>query len=164
MQAVLEALLPDGRWMTLAFAELPKPSSQWAKYTAEMTSTGTTDRAVFELRVAGNGTVWADKLSLMPSDNLDGWRPDVIKAIKAVRPAVVRWGGSVCDPGAYRWKNGIGDRDGRVPFANKAWGRIDSNDVGIDEFCRFCELVKAEPLDRLQRLESCASRVAQRRA
>ena len=34
----------------------------------------------------------------------------------------------------------------RVPFPNKVWGRIDSNDVGIDEFCQFCELVGAEPL------------------
>jgi alpha-N-arabinofuranosidase len=146
IQAILKALLPDGHWMSLASATLPAPSSDWARYTAQLPSRGTTDRAVFELQVAGHGAVWADKLSLMPSDNLDGWRPDVIEAIKAVRPAVVRWGGSVCDPGAYRWKNGIGDRDRRVPFPNRVWGRIDSNDVGIDEFCRFCELVKAQPL------------------
>ncbi|MCX6376884.1 MAG: hypothetical protein NTU88_12785, partial [Armatimonadetes bacterium] len=49
-------------------------------------------------------------------------------------------------PGGYRWKEGIGDRDSRIPFPNKVWGRIDPNDVGIDEFCRFCELVGAEPL------------------
>ena len=55
-------------------------------------------------------------------------------------------GGSAVDPGAYRWKGGIGDRDLRVPFPNTNWGRIDSNDVGIGEFCQFCELVNAEPL------------------
>jgi alpha-L-arabinofuranosidase len=33
-----------------------------------------------------------------------------------------------------------------VPFKNEVWGRIDPNDVGIDEFCQFCELAGAEPL------------------
>ena len=50
-------------------------------------------------------------------------------------------------PASYRWKDpGIGDRDLRTPFPNKNWGRIDPNDVGIDEFCQFCELVNAQPL------------------
>ena len=51
-----------------------------------------------------------------------------------------------CDPGGYRWKDGIGDRDRRTPFPNKVWGRIDPNDVGIDEFCQLCELTGVEPL------------------
>ena len=94
----------------------------------------------------GEGRAWADKLSLMPADNLLGWRPDVVQAIKDVHPAILRWGGSACDPGEYRWKQGIGDRDRRTPFRNKVWGRIDPNDVGIDEFCQFCELTGVEPL------------------
>ena len=61
------------------------------------------------------------------------------------------------DPGAYRWKQGIGDRDSRVPFPNTNWGRIDSNDVGIGEFCQFCELVKAEPLVCLSFSDGAAS-------
>jgi alpha-N-arabinofuranosidase len=142
----LKTLQPDGSWMRLAWSELPSVKSDWRKYSVDLTATGTTDRAVFEVLVSGRGAVWADKLSLMPSDNLAGWRRDVIDVIKQVRPGVVRWGGSVCDPGEYRWKNGVGDRDQRVPFPNKVWGRIDSNDVGIDEFCQFCALVEAEPL------------------
>ncbi len=132
--------------MKLASADLPRLSRSWQRYALDLASVGTTDRAVFELRAEGQGALWADKLSLMPADNLNGWRRDVIEAIKEARPAVVRWGGSACDPGQYRWKNGVGDRDQRVPFPNKVWGRIDSNDVGIDEFCQFCGLVQAEPL------------------
>jgi alpha-L-arabinofuranosidase len=143
---LLKALLPDGKWMSLASADLPQIDRAWQKYSLDLPSSGTTDRAVFELRVEGQGSVWADKLSLMPSDNLSGWRRDVIEAVQDVRPAVIRWGGSACDPGQYRWKNGIGDRDQRTSFANQVWGRIDSNDVGIDEFCQFCALVHAEPL------------------
>ena len=142
----LKVQLPDGSWMTLASAKLPRLSQEWRKYAVTLVSAGQSDRVVFEVRAEGQGCVWADKLSLMPTDNRKGWRPDAIEAIKDARPAVVRWGGSACDPGAYRWKNGIGDRDARVPFPNKVWGRIDFNDVGIDEFCQFCELVEAQPL------------------
>jgi alpha-N-arabinofuranosidase len=142
----LKALWPTGAWMTLASAKLPRLSSQWAKQSARLVSNGETDRVVFELRLEGEGEAWADKLSLMPGDNLMGWRSDVVQAIRDVHPAVLRWGGSTCDPGGYRWKNGIGDRDHRTPFPNKVWGRIDPNDVGIDEFCQLCELTGVEPL------------------
>jgi alpha-L-arabinofuranosidase len=142
----LKFLLPTGEWMTLASAPLPKLSAEWRKYPVKMVSRGETDRVVFELVVEGKGSLWADKLSLMPDDNARGWRRDVVEAIREVRPAIIRWGGSSVDPGHYRWKNGIGDRDLRLPWRNENWGRIDPNDVGIDEFCQFCELVGAEPL------------------
>jgi alpha-L-arabinofuranosidase len=143
---LLKALLPTGDWLTLASAKLPALSSQWTRYAVELKSAGETDRAVFELRVEGEGAVWADKLSAMPVDHLKGWRRDAVAAIKELQPKLIRWGGSVCDPGEYRWKNGIGDRDARIPFTNRNWGRIDSNDVGIDEFCQLCELTGVEPL------------------
>ncbi len=142
----LKCLLPSGEWMTLASADLPDLSGQWQKVSVKMTSAGETDRAVFELRAEGSGNLWADKLSLMPADNMNGWRRDVVEAIKAVKPALIRWGGSSVDPGRYRWKEGIGDRELRTPWPNKNWGRIDPNDVGIDEFCEFCELTDVEPL------------------
>jgi len=143
---LLKSQMPDENWLTLASADLPAPSEQWQQQTVRLTSAGTTDRVVFELRIRGDGNLWADKLSLMPNDNMRGWRRDVITVTREVHPSVVRWGGSTVDPGAYRWKNGIGDRDRRVPFPNKNWGRIDPNDVGIDEFCQFCELTGVEPL------------------
>jgi alpha-N-arabinofuranosidase len=144
--ALLRTLLPDGTWMTLASAPFPELTPDWRRSSVRLTSRGLTDRAVFELRAEGDGSVYADKLSLMPADNLQGWRRDVVEAIKDARPGVVRWGGSTCDPGQYRWKKAIGDRDLRVSFTNTVWGRLDSNDVGVDEFCRLCELIGAEPL------------------
>jgi alpha-N-arabinofuranosidase len=61
-------------------------------------------------------------------------------------PPIVRWGGCAVDPGNYKWKENVGDRDFRVPFDNWFWGRIEPNDVGIDEFLQFCEAVGAEPM------------------
>lgn len=78
----LKFLLPTGEWMTLASAELPAPSEQWKKYSVRMVSAGRTGQAVFELSAEGQGSLWADKLSLMPEDNLQGWRRDVVRAIQ----------------------------------------------------------------------------------
>jgi alpha-L-arabinofuranosidase len=153
----LKVRLPDGDWATLASAKLPRLSQDWRKYSLPFVSSGQSDRVVFEVRAEGQGHVWADKLSLRPANHQNGWRPEVIEAIRETRPAVIRWGGSVCDPGEYRWKTGIGNRDLRTPFANKVWGRIDSNDVGIDEFCQFCELVEAQPLICLSFSDGSAS-------
>ncbi|MFH0761327.1 MAG: alpha-L-arabinofuranosidase C-terminal domain-containing protein [Bacteroidota bacterium] len=142
----LEFLNPDGTRMILGSAKLSRLTNGWTKQKCEIISSGTTDQAVFKLEVRGSGSLWVDKISLMPEDNLKGWRADVTKAIKDARPSVIRWGGSVVDPGGYKWKNGIGNPDLRVPFHNSPWGRIDPNDVGLDEFLQFCELVDAEPL------------------
>jgi alpha-N-arabinofuranosidase len=146
VQVVLEGRAPDGSPIELAAGKVWEPTAQYRRFTADLTCDGSSHDAAFVVRVTGKGTVWADQLSLVPDDNRDGWRADVVEAIKASRPGLIRWGGSVVDPGAYRWKNGIGEPDRRQPFVNVNWGRIDTNDVGIDEFCRFCALVEAEPL------------------
>jgi len=146
MTVSLKALLPDGTWMTMGREKLEGPGLLWNKQSCRIVSSGATDRAVFEIEVKGEGRVWTDKLSLMPADNIDGWRRDVVAAVREMRPPILRWGGSTVDPGGYQWKNGIGDRDLRAPFENMNWGRLDSNDVGVEEFVRFCRAVDAEPL------------------
>lgn len=143
---ILKTLLPDGKWTVLASADLKGISKEWKRLTAVFKSTGTTENAIFEVQFKGTGNLWADKLSLMASDNVNGWRKDVVEVIREQKPGIIRWGGSVIDPGNYKWKNGIGDRDKRLPFANVVWGRNDPNDVGIDEFIQFCKAVNAEPL------------------
>jgi hypothetical protein len=146
MQVALETPAPDGSNIELATADPWEPTAQYTRFSATLQPKASSDRVAFVVRGIGKGTIWADQLSLMPADNRRGWRTDVTEAVKASRPSLIRWGGSVVDPGAYRWKNGIGERDLRQPFLNVNWGRIDSNDVGIDEFCEFCALVEAAPL------------------
>ncbi len=146
VSVILKTLLPDGSWMTLASARLSQVTDSWRKYSVSLTSRGLSDHVVFELQAQGQGQLFADKLSLMPDDAVHGWRRDVVDVVKDMHPSIIRWGGSIIDPGGYRWKNGIGDRDLRTPFRNVAWGRIDPNDVGIDEFCQLCEAVDATPL------------------
>src|SRR5262249_7158105 len=77
---LLKTRLPNDEWLTLASSDLPRFTAEWKKQTVRMPSIGRTDRAVFELKVEGEGHLWADKLSLMPADNRQGWREDVIAA------------------------------------------------------------------------------------
>ncbi len=142
----LKAELPDGRWVTLAAAEPGKAGTDWQRFSGRLVARGTTDRAVFEVEAAGAGRLWLDKLSLMPEDNVEGWRRDVVDAVKELGPPVLRWGGSTVDPGPYRWADAIGERDRRPSFVNRVWGRRDTNDVGVEEFVRLCRIVGAEPL------------------
>jgi alpha-N-arabinofuranosidase len=142
----LKARLPDESWATLASSRLPRAGPEWRKVSARLASAGTTDRAVLEIEVRGSGHLWLDKLSLMPEDNIQGWRRDVVEAMKELAPPIVRWGGSTVDPGPYRWSDAVGDRDLRPSFVNRVWGRRDTNDVGVEEFVRLCRAVGAEPL------------------
>jgi alpha-N-arabinofuranosidase len=142
----LTTLLPDGSWTTLAALDLPSPAAPWKKFSGKLVSRGTTDRAVLEIGATGSGHLWLDKLSLMPEDNVQGWRRDVVEAMKELAPPVVRWGGSTVDPGPYHWSDATGDRDLRPSFVNRVWGRRDTNDVGVEEFVRLCRAVGAEPL------------------
>lgn len=142
----IKVFLPDGTWMVLASNTLPAPGKGWKKLSCELASSGTTDRAVFELGAEGTGHLWADELSLMPDDNVSGWRRDAVEAVKEMHPPVLRWGGSTIDPGNYKWKNGVGSRDLRQPFLNTVWGRLDLNDVGIEEFLGFCTAINAAPI------------------
>lgn len=157
VEVSLKALLPDGTWMTMASLTLPTLSSEWKKYEGQMISAGTTDRAVFEIKVTGEGSVWADKLSIMRADNVKGWRKDVVEAIKNLNPYLIRWGGSLLDPGAYKWYDWIGNKDTRTPKPNYFWGRIDSQDVGIDEFLDFCEIVGTERMICISSLDTAES-------
>jgi len=116
----------------------------WKRFTAKLTSAATDSNAAFIVRLPGKGVLWVDKVSMMRDDNKDGWRADVVEAVKELKPGMLRFGGSSLL--YYDWKTGIGPRERRTPFANKPWGGTESNDVGIDEFLRFCELTGCEPL------------------
>jgi alpha-L-arabinofuranosidase len=74
----------------------------------------------------------------------DCWRRDLVEVTGKLGATMVRWGGIFCD--FYRWREGVGPRDKRVPMVNLLWGGIESNQVGTAEFVGFCRQVGADPL------------------
>ncbi len=82
--------------------------------------------------------------SMMPTDNLDGWRRDVVENLRQVAPAVVRFPGG-CFVSFYDWESSIGDRNTREPMPSFYWGGLEDNDVGLDEFLSLSRLVGFAP-------------------
>ena len=107
-------------------------------------SNGTTDNGRLEIAGSGEGSFRVGTMSLMPSDNIRGWRSDTVALLKELNAPVYRWPGGNFVSG-YDWKEGIGDRDRRPPRKNPAWKGIEHNDVGIHEFMDLCREINADP-------------------
>jgi alpha-L-arabinofuranosidase len=123
---------------------LGRAGKEWAAAEAELRSDRTVDNATLTIDFEGPGTVWLDRVYLIGSDAVLGiWRPDVVAALKAIHPGVIRFGGSTTE--AYEWDRAIGPWDDRLTFTT-VWGGWEENFVGLDEFVRLCEFVGAEPL------------------
>lgn len=73
-----------------------------------------------------------------------GYRKDVMEAVKNLGVSVLRWPGGNFVSG-YNWKDGIGPRDQRPVRPDLAWGSLESNRFGTDEFLEYCKLTGAEP-------------------
>ena len=103
--------------------------------------------ATLTIEFRGPGTLWLDNASLLPVDAKGGWRADVVEAVKAMHPGIIRFGGSTLDDpnlGEFEWRDTIGDPDHRRPF--RAWGGLQPTGPGLEEFVQFCRMVDAEPL------------------
>ncbi|MGQ9801321.1 MAG: alpha-L-arabinofuranosidase C-terminal domain-containing protein [Candidatus Saccharicenans sp.] len=114
------------------------------KYYFEFTAGETTEKGRLEVVSQGQESFRVAAVSLMPADNLEGFRPEVIKLLRELNSPVYRWPGGNFVSG-YDWRDGIGDPDRRPTRQNPAWQGIEINDVGIHEFMTFCRLVGAEP-------------------
>lgn len=89
------------------------------------------------------GGLWVGKDSKIP--NVDGYRKDVLEALKALKVPVLRWPGG-CFADEYHWRDGIGDPALRPRMVNNNWGgTVEDNSFGTNEFFNLCELLGTEP-------------------
>ncbi len=80
-----------------------------------------------------------------PSADEDGFRTDVIEAMKEVKTPLIRFpGGNYVSN--YHWERGIGPKEERPRVYEYAWHTEDDNQFGTVEFIKFCRKVGAEPL------------------
>ena len=77
--------------------------------------------------------------------NINGFRTDVVEALKEMKVPVLRWPGG-CFADTYHWKDGIGPKEDRPTIVNVFWGGVtEDNSFGTHEFLDFCELIGTEP-------------------
>ncbi len=89
------------------------------------------------------GGLWVGENSSIPNTN--GYRNDVVKALKDLKVPVLRWPGG-CFADEYHWMDGIGPKENRPKMVNNNWGgTVEDNSFGTHEFLNLCELLECEP-------------------
>lgn len=86
--------------------------------------------------------IWVGEASSIPNTN--GYRNDVIAALRELKVPVVRWPGG-CFADEYHWRDGIGPREKRPVKVNTHWGGVpETNEFGTHEFMAFAEMIGAK--------------------
>jgi alpha-N-arabinofuranosidase len=112
----------------------------YAKFPLKFTAGGDTDDGRIEIAATGTGSLHVGAVSLMPADNIRGFRPDTIALLKQLRSGMYRFpGGNFLS--AHEWRDAIGDPDHRPPRWDYVWSALQPNDVGTDEFMTMCDLL-----------------------
>src|SRR5229473_8275576 len=119
---------------------------------------GTIDRRIFggfieHLGRCVYGGIF-DEGSPLADDN--GFRTDVLAAVRGLRLPHVRWPGGNFVSG-YHWTDGIGPVEQRPRRVELAWRSEESNRFGTDEFMAWCQAAGTEPVLCLNRSEEHTS-------
>jgi alpha-N-arabinofuranosidase len=123
---------------------VPTLTGPYAKFPLTFTAGADTSDGRLDIVGTGTGTFRIGAVSLMPADNVSGFKAATIKHLKDLGIEIARWpGGNFVS--AYDWRDGIGDRDTRPPRRELAWNGMESHDMGVDDFMTFCHLIGAEP-------------------
>jgi alpha-N-arabinofuranosidase len=123
---------------------IKKITPEWTRAEFKFTAGDSTDDGRLTITSRGKGAFKIGTVSLMPADNVQGFRADTLELLKQLDSLVYRWPGGNFVSG-YDWRDGLGDRDRRPPRKNPAWTGVEPNDVGIHEFMEFCKLIGTEP-------------------
>jgi alpha-L-arabinofuranosidase len=75
----------------------------------------------------------------------DGFRGDVLDLVRDLKVPLVRYpGGNFVSN--YNWEDGIGPKDQRPVRLDLAWKTTEDNQVGTDEFIRWCRKAGTDPM------------------
>ncbi|HEU5234128.1 MAG TPA: alpha-N-arabinofuranosidase [Terriglobales bacterium] len=122
----------------------PTLHSGYARFPLKFTAQSDSDNARLEIVGAGTGSFHIGTVSLMPADNVHGFRSDTIAVLRQLNSGFWRLpGGNFLSD--YDWHVGIGDPDKRPPTWDYAWNAMQPNDVGMDELMEMCKLLGVEP-------------------
>lgn len=79
-----------------------------------------------------------------PLADENGFRSDVLAAVRRLKMPVIRYPGGNFVSG-YRWRDGVGPKEGRPARVELAWHDVESNQFGADEFVAWCRALGSEP-------------------
>ena len=133
---------------TYARQRLTPASGEWSRRSFTLTPDANDPNARLALSLEKPGSVAIDQAYLSESakNRFGGgpFRADIGRLLKAQGLTFLRYGGTMVNAPAYRWKNMIGERDKRPQYRG-FWYPHSTNGFGIEEFLRFCEAAHIEP-------------------
>lgn len=89
-------------------------TDEYRKYPLHFISQNSTKNAYIEITGNGKGSFNIGAVSLMPENNINGFRKDLVDILRDVNATIYRWpGGNML--ANYDWRHGIGDPDLRPP-------------------------------------------------
>ncbi len=77
--------------------------------------------------------------------SVDGFRNDVLDALKPLRMTAMRYPGGNFVSG-YHWLDGVGPKAKRPIVRDLAWQSIETNQVGTDEYMKLVKMMGWEPM------------------
>jgi alpha-L-arabinofuranosidase len=127
---------------------LPAPGPVWQSVPFELTAGAAATDARLEITgtVAGSGIAGfrVGVISLMPADNINGWRADTTAILRALQSGMWRLpGGNFLSN--WDWHSALGPRDKRASMFDHAWSAMQPNDVGMDEYMELTRIIGVEP-------------------
>jgi alpha-N-arabinofuranosidase len=142
------SVTPFGAGNTRVSASIRGLSQRWQKFSGvlELDAASPAD-AVYKLSLTadGPGQFVIQHLFLQPADNVSGADPDIIRLLRQSHLPLLRWPGGNFASG-YHWQDGVGPIEKRPTNPNWAWGGIEPNLFGTDEFIKFCGAAGCEPM------------------
>ncbi len=121
-----------------------KLGSGYRTYPLRFEAKGDSDDARLEIVGTGSGSFHVGAVSLMPANNVQGFRSEVVAALRQLHSGVYRFPGGNFVSG-HEWRDAVGDPDRRPPVMDPVWHAVQPNDVGTDEFVALCRLLDVEP-------------------
>ncbi|MXP28218.1 alpha-N-arabinofuranosidase [Porphyrobacter algicida] len=123
---------------------LPTPDADWRRADFSFEPTASDSEARIEITGTGTGHFRIDAISLMPSDNIDGWRADTTAIARSLNSGFWRLpGGNFLSD--WDWHEAIGPRDRRAPMFDHAWSAMQPNDLGMDEWMELTRILGVQP-------------------
>ena len=80
-----------------------------------------------------------------PTADKNGFRQDVIDLIRQIDVPIVRYPGGNFVSG-YNWEDGVGPVDKRPKKLELAWGTLEPNEFGTNEFADWCKAANTAPM------------------
>jgi alpha-N-arabinofuranosidase len=126
---------------TVSFAAL---TNDYKKFPLNFAAQADASAASLEIAGTGAGNFHIGAVSLMPADNVQGFRPDTISLLRQLHSGIWRLpGGNFLSD--WNWYDSVGDIDNRPPMYDYAWNAMQTNDVGMNEFMTLCKLIGTKP-------------------